>query len=137
MKSRPLLKHIANCLCGGIKIKVSGKLRDVSNCHCKQCMKTHGNYAAYSACDQKNITFINKKTLKWFFSSKVAKRGFCTKCGASFFYKKLNSNQISISAGMFNNKTKLKTYANIFTKGKMGYYKLDKSIPKYVKHINK
>ena len=59
----------AECECGGIKIKVKSKLRHVMNCHCSQCMKTHGNYAAYTACLEEDITFINKKTLK-FFSTK-------------------------------------------------------------------
>ena len=60
MKSKTNSK-IAKCLCGGIKIKVSGKLRDVINCHCIQCMRTHGNFAAYTNCLEENLTFINKK----------------------------------------------------------------------------
>ena len=122
---------IASCLCGGIKIKVIGKLRHVSNCHCSQCMKTHGNFAAYTACPEENITFINKKTLKWFKSSNIAKRGFCSTCGASMFYQLLKSKNISIAAGMFRNPTKLKTYSNIFTKGKLDYYKLDSRMSKF------
>ena len=122
---------IAKCLCEGVKIKVKGKLRHVINCHCSQCMKTHGNYAAYTACLEDNITFINKKTLKWFKSSNIAKRGFCSVCGASIFYKLQKSRNISIAAGMFHNPTKLKTRSNIFTKGKLDYYKLDSRMPKF------
>ena len=121
----------ASCLCGGIKIKVNGKLRHVSNCHCSQCMKTHGNFAAYTACLEDRIDFINKKTLKWYRSSKIAKRGFCSNCGASIFYKLLKSENISIAAGMFHNPTKLKTHSNIYTKGRLDYYKLDSKIPKF------
>ena len=94
-------------------------------------MKTHGNYAAYTACLEEDITFINKKTLKWYKSSNIAKRGFCSVCGASIFYKLLKSKNISIAAGMFHNPTKLKTHSNIFTKGKLDYYKLDSRIPKF------
>ena len=122
---------IAKCLCEGVKIKVKGKLRQVINCHCAQCMKTHGNYAAYTACLEDDIIFINKKTLKWYKSSNIAKRGFCAICGASIFYKLLKSRNISIAAGMFRNPTKLKTYSNIFTKGKLDYYKLDSRMPRF------
>ena len=124
----------AKCLCGGVKIKIKNKLRHIINCHCSQCMKTHGNYAAYTSCQEYNVTFISKKTLKWYKSSKIAKRGFCSKCGASMFYKRLKSKNISIAAGMFNNPTKLKTYLNIFTKDKMDFYKLDKSLPRFTKY---
>ena len=67
----------AECECGGIKIKVKSNLRHVMNCHCSQCMKTHGNYATYTACSENNIVFVNKRTLKWYKSSKSSKRGFC------------------------------------------------------------
>ena len=124
---------IAKCLCGGIKIKIIGKLRQVINCHCSQCMKTHGNFAAYTNSLEKNITYISKSTLRWYHSSNFAKRGFCSKCGASVFYKIKKSDNISISAGMFTNPTKLKTHSNIHIKGKLDYYKIHHSLPKFRK----
>ena len=131
---KKLSSRIAKCLCGGIKIKVIRKIRHVINCHCSQCMKTHGNYGAYTACPEDNITFVNKKTLKWYKSSNIAKRGFCSTCGASMFYKLIISKNISIAAGMFSNPTKIKTNSNIFTKGKLDYYKLDPRLPKFDKY---
>ncbi|MBI29485.1 MAG: S-(hydroxymethyl)glutathione synthase [Pelagibacteraceae bacterium] len=123
--------RLAECLCGGIKMSIAGQLRKVSNCHCSMCMKTHGNFAAYTSCKEYKIKFLNKKTLRWYKSSNIAKRGFCNKCGASLFYKRNNSENISISAGMFRNPTGLKTNMNIFTKGKLDYYVLDNKIKKY------
>ena len=123
----------ASCLCKGVNFKICGEFRPVINCHCIQCTKTHGNFAAYTACEEQNMSFINKSTLRWFKSSKIAKRGFCVKCGASFFYKKYKSKNISIAAGMLKSPTKLKTYANIYVKKKMDYYKLDPKIPKFAK----
>ena len=125
---------IISCLCGGIQLKTKGPLRHVSNCHCRQCMKTHGNYAAYTNVLAKDIKFIKKRTLKWFKSSKKARRGFCNKCGASIFFKFLGSDDISIAAGMFQNPTKLKTTKNIFVKGKLDYYKLDNKLSKFSRY---
>ena len=125
---------IISCLCGGIQLITKGPLRHVSNCHCSQCMKTHGNYAAYTTTPEKDIQFIKKRTLKWFKSSKKAKRGFCNKCGGSMFFKFLGSDNISIAAGMFGNPTKLKTTMNIFTKGKLDYYKLDNKLHKFIRY---
>ena len=125
---------IISCLCGGIQLKTKGPLRHVSNCHCRQCMKTHGNYAAYTNSLEKDIQFIKKKTLKWFRSSKKAKRGFCKKCGASMFFKEIGAKNINIAAGMFNKPVKLKTAVNIFVKGKLEYYKLDNNLPKFKRY---
>jgi len=95
-------------------------------------MKTHGHYAAYTNIEEQNIKFINKRTLKWFRSSRKAKRGFCKKCEASIFFKAIGTKKISIAAGMFNKPVKLKTIMNIFTKKKSDYYKLDHRIPKFM-----
>ena len=130
MKSKRLIRT-AQCLCGGVKIKVFGKLRYVINCHCVQCMKTHGNYATYTSSKKDNIKFMNQKTLQWYKSSSNARRGFCNICGASIFFHRTDNQYISISAGMFSNPTKLKTKIHIFTKGKSDYYVLDNSLPKY------
>ena len=121
----------ASCLCGGIQLRTQGHHRNVQNCHCIQCMKTHGHYAAYTNVGERNVKFLKKKTLKWFRSSKRAKRGFCNKCGASLFFKIIGAKTISIAAGMFNKPIKLKTTMNIFVKGKSDYYKLDSRMPKF------
>ena len=121
----------ASCLCGGIKLKTQGYHRNVQNCHCIQCMKTHGHHAAYTNVEERNVKFLKKRTLKWFKSSKRAKRGFCNKCGASLFFKIIGAKTISIASGMFNKPIKLKTTMNIFVKGKSDYYKLDSRMPKF------
>ena len=121
----------ASCLCSGIKLKTQGYHRNVQNCHCIQCMKTHGHHAAYTNVEERNVKFLKNRTLKWFKSSKRAKRGFCNKCGASLFFKIIGAKTISIAAGMFNKPIKLKTTMNIFVKGKSDYYKLDSRMPKF------
>ena len=124
----------AKCLCGNISFKTSGYHRDVQNCHCVQCLKTHGHHAAYSKVEEKDLKFLSKKSLKWFKSSKRAKRGFCSNCGASIFFKVIGTNSVCIAAGIFNNPTKLKTSMEIFTKGKSDYYKINSKLPKYARY---
>ena len=124
----------ASCLCGGIKLKTQGYHRNVQNCHCIQCMKTHGHHAAYTNVEERNVKFLKKRTLKWFKSSKRAKRGFCNKCGASIFFKFIKNDTISISAGLFKNPTGLKEKINIFVKNKLDYYKLNSNLSKNNKY---
>ncbi len=124
----------AECLCKGVSMTIKGEFRPVINCHCVQCAKTHGNYAAYTSVLEENIFFKSKKTLKWFESSKKAKRGFCGTCGSSIFFKRYESRSISISAGLFRNPSKLKTVSHIFVKNKRDYYKILDNLPKYKKY---
>ena len=53
-----------SCLCGGVKFKTKGFHRQISNCHCIQCMKTHGHYAAYTNVEEQDVKFIKKRTKK-------------------------------------------------------------------------
>ena len=64
----------ASCLCGGIKFKTEGSHRDVQNCHCIQCMKTHGHYAAYTKIEEQNIKFIKKRKYKIYLATKLILR---------------------------------------------------------------
>tara|TARA_Y100001970_G_C14249993_1_gene871101 strand:+ start:3422 stop:3826 length:405 start_codon:yes stop_codon:yes gene_type:complete len=124
----------ASCLCNGVSMTIKGQFRPVINCHCIQCTKTHGNYAAYTSVLEQNIIFKSKKTLKWFQSSAKAKRGFCKKCGSSIFFKRIGSKAVSISAGLFRNPSKLKTISHIYVKNKRDYYKITDDLPKFNKY---
>ena len=124
----------ASCLCKGIVMTIKGEFRPVVNCHCIQCTKTHGNYAAYTSVLEESITYKSKNTLKWFSSSTKAKRGFCNKCGASIFFKRNNSRAVSISAGLLRNPSKLKTISHIYVKNKRDYYKILDKLPKFDKY---
>ena len=124
----------ASCLCKGVNISIRGEFRPVINCHCIQCTKTHGNFAAYTSVLEENIFFKSKKTLKWFKSSTKARRGFCTNCGASIFFKRSGSKSVSISAGLFKKPTKLKTISHIYIQNKRDYYKISDNLPKFKKY---
>ena len=124
----------ASCLCKGVNISIRGEFRPVINCHCIQCTKTHGNFAAYTSVLEKNIFFKSKKTLKWFNSSTKARRGFCNNCGASIFFKRSGSKSVSISAGLFKKPTKLKTISHIYIQNKRDYYNISDNLPKFKKY---
>ena len=124
----------ASCLCNGVSMQITGEFRPVINCHCIQCTKTHGNFAAYTSVLESNIEYKSKKTLKWYKSSKIAKRGFCKTCGASIFFKRYGSKGVSISAGLFRNPSKLKIKSHIYIKNKRDYYEIKDDLPKFNKY---
>ena len=112
------------CLCGAVRYEIDGPLRDVVTCHCGQCLKTHGNYAAYSATDKKNLRLIEDRGLAWYDSSDKAKRGFCRECGASLFWKPTFADYVAVSAGSMDGPTGLKVARHIFTREKPDWYEI-------------
>ena len=119
------------CLCGSVKFKLKGKLRDIINCHCGQCLHTHGHFAAYTAVKKNDLEFIKDDGLKWYRSSNEARRGFCKVCGASIFFERLGGNKMSISAGMLVLDQFVKTSGHIFFDLKPSYYEINDKLPKF------
>lgn len=112
------------CLCGAVRFRLFGPLRDVVNCHCGQCRRTHGNFAAYTRVKRAAFAFDERQGLRWFDSSDKARRGFCRHCGASLFWERTDGQTISISAGCLDQPSGLKTTHDIFVSDKGDFYEL-------------
>lgn len=112
------------CLCEGVRYKLVGECREVINCFCEQCQKTSGHHVAATGVDQDQFELINDSTLEWYESSDFARRGFCNRRGSSLFWKKHDSNGISIHAGTIDKPTYLKTSENIFVEDMSDYHNL-------------
>ena len=125
------ISHRGQCQCGAVQYSVNGSLRDVVNCHCKQCQRIHGNYAAYTAVDKGRLTLNTSHGLKWYQSSKNVRRGFCQECGASLFWEPLNKEYVCIAAGTLDTPTKLTTTRHIFVADAGDYYHLDDKLEKF------
>lgn len=111
------------CLCGGVRYEVHGSLRPVVACHCTQCRKTSGHYVAATDCAASDIKIV-ETTLKWFKSSDVAERGFCSRCGSNLFWRRFGKPKISIWAGTLDGQTGLRLAFQIHAESKGDYYDL-------------
>ncbi len=119
------------CLCGAVRYRLTGKIRQVVNCHCGQCLKTHGHHAAYSAALRDGLELIEDRGLIWYQSSEAARRGFCGVCGSSLFWDAPRNAFVSVAAGTLDTPTRLRTLGNIFVSDKPDYYELDENLPAY------
>ena len=119
------VRATGRCLCGAVAYEVRGPLRDVVNCHCRQCLRTHGHVAAYSRVSRADLTMTEARGLKWYRSSEAARRGFCQECGASILWDELERDSVSIAAGSIDEPTGLKTIRHIFVADKGDYYEIE------------
>ncbi|MDR6290475.1 hypothetical protein E9232_003001 [Inquilinus ginsengisoli] len=110
------------CLCGAVRYRVTGPLRQVVACHCGQCRRTSGHFAAFTACASGDLVLERNKGLRWYRSSPEASRGFCGECGASLFWAVTGGPRVSIAAGTLDGATGLRIDAHLFTADKGDYY---------------
>jgi hypothetical protein len=123
--------HTGRCLCGGVTYRILGPLRDVTACHCSQCRRTSGHYAAMASAPTTAIEMLASASLRWFRSSPMAERGFCTICGGNIFWREIGGDQTSITAGTLDLPTQLKIARHIFIADKGDYYALDDDAPQF------
>ena len=118
-----------SCLCGAVRYEVTGTLRDVVECHCAMCRKTHGHIGAYTATPKGSLHLVEARDLKWYRSSENARRGFCSECGGSLFFEPSNKDYIAIAAGTLDPPTGLKTVLQIHVDSAGDYYDIAAGIP--------
>ena len=69
-------RYLGGCLCGAVKFQIYGQMRQIINCHCGQCRRTHGHYAAYSSVEKSKFKFIRDTGLKWLDEEIAGKQTF-------------------------------------------------------------
>ena len=121
-----------SCNCGAVTWEVRGEMRPILACHCSQCRKQSGLYFAATAADDDTLT-ISGDTLKWYWASPEtmpeAKRGFCSHCGCSLFWKNEKETFTSILAGSIDGDTGLEIAQHIFVDDKPDWYEITDGKP--------
>jgi hypothetical protein len=56
-------QHSGGCLCGGVRYAVNAPLRGVIACHCGQCRRTSGHYAAMTNAPTEHLVLVRSDTL--------------------------------------------------------------------------
>jgi hypothetical protein len=118
------------CLCGAVRYEVIGRLRDVVNCHCGRCRRTHGHVGAYTEAASSDLVLLQARGLAWYVAD-GRERGFCRECGASLFWRRTGGASTSIAAGTLDEPTGLRTVAHIYVGSKGDYYEIADRLPRY------
>ncbi len=121
------------CLCGGVRYQLTGSCRDIINCHCENCRRTHGHIAAYTSVIRSDLELVNQQTLQWYHDeSPDTYRGFCNHCGASLFWDaRDDSGKVSVSAGSLDNSGELKTVGHVYVSEAGKYYQINDELPRF------
>jgi hypothetical protein len=97
----------------------------VIHCHCSDCRRWHGNFAAYAVAKLADFEITEgAEKLRWYESSEKARRGFCPECGSSILKDNKDGEKIVLSVGALEAPTELAFLKNIFEDSKGDYYTL-------------
>ena len=121
------------CLCGGVRYRITGPRCNIVCCHCANCRRTQGHFAAYTALERTDLQMLADSTLSWYHDvSPDTRRGFCKCCGASLFWDANDGKgRISVAAGSLDDSGELETVGHIFVSEAGGYYRIDDDLPRF------
>jgi hypothetical protein len=112
-----------HCLCGSVTFETVAP-HSIDVCHCSMCRRWVGG-PFVGADFRGGVTVTNDATLVWYDSSEWAKRGFCSTCGSSLFYRlKADEAFWAICAGTLDLPEGSALGKEIFVDEKPGYYAL-------------
>jgi hypothetical protein len=131
------IKATGGCLCGAVRFKIIGELRNIVNCHCSKCRRFHGNFGAYTSVKEVDLILLEQRGLSWYESitdeSPNVYRGFCSECGSSLFWHPRDQDKIAVAAGALDEPTHLQTIGHVWISQSSDYYSINDDLPKFDK----
>ena len=111
------------CLCGAVTYTVSGRLREVTDCHCERCRRFTGHHMAASATAVADLEIEDPTGQLTWHPVPGAAYGFCATCGSSLFWRAdADHTQVSICAGTLETPTGLRTVEAWWTSQASDYF---------------
>jgi hypothetical protein len=87
------------CLCGALRYEATPDHREGYYCHCRMCQLAFGNTrAAYFNLRKDQVRWMTQPPA-YYASSKIARRGFCNRCGTPLSFEFLDSERMDLSVG--------------------------------------
>jgi hypothetical protein len=95
----PLPPLHGGCLCAQVRYEATPEHRDGYYCHCRMCQLAFGNTrAAYINLRKAQVRWLTSPP-SYYASSKIARRGFCGRCGTPLSFEFLDSQSMDLSVG--------------------------------------
>lgn len=117
------------CLCGANRFSLPGPMGEVTACHCRQCRKTSGHYAASFDASEPDLHW-QARHLAEYVTPGGGRRGFCPGCGTSLFFRAADGS-FSVEAGCIEAPTGGRLAGHIFVADKGDYYALTDGLPQW------
>ena len=109
------------CLCGAVKITLTGQHNDVDICHCSMCRRWSSgpNMAIHVG---KSIEIEGRDYVTVYPSSDWAERAFCRVCGSNLYYRIVEADDYVVSAGIFEDQSNRVLVSQFFIDEKPEFY---------------
>lgn len=117
------------CLCGAVRYEVAATNRDGYYCHCRMCQLAFGNTrAAFFNVPQAAVRWTAGSPT-WYASSKIARRGFCNRCGTPFSFAFLDSKNMDLSIGSLDDPDAFRPESHFAIESRLPHWHVEDGLP--------
>jgi hypothetical protein len=123
-----------DCLCGGVRIEISGKVGPLVYCHCSCCRKAQGTaFSANADVRMQYWTYLAGEDLvREFESSPGVFRAFCSRCGSSLYSRRPDAPDVRrVRLGILNDDAGRRALAHFFVGSKAPWFEITDDLPQF------
>ena len=100
------------CQCGLVRYATRVEDDEAYYCHCRMCQKAFGNlFGAFFFALEESVVWEDEEP-SYFRSSKIARRGFCRRCGTPLSFEDLESGEVHLTVGSLDEPGQLRPVAH-------------------------
>ena len=124
----PLPPLPGGCLCGAVRYEATPTHRDGYYCHCRMCQLAFGNTrAAYFNLRKAEVRWLNAPS--YYASSKIARRGFCARCGTPLSFEFLDNERMDLAVGSLDEPSLLKPTEHFAVESRLAAWHAEDGLP--------
>ena len=126
--------YTGGCLCGAIRYKINGPIRDIVYCHCSQCRKAQGSaFATNGIVGSDDFEILDGTDLLTGYESTPGQtKYFCGTCGSPIMSRAASSpDQVRVRVGTVDTDIAERPVAHIFVTSKANWEDIAGDLPQY------
>lgn len=116
------------CLCGAVRYEARPDHREGYYCHCRMCQLAFGNTrAAYINLRKTEVNWLQQPA--YYASSKIARRGFCSRCGTPLSFEFLDAERMDLSIGSLDDPAAITPTSHFSIETRIANWHADDGLP--------
>ncbi|MFV7771084.1 GFA family protein [Shewanella marisflavi] len=126
-----------SCLCGGIKVAISGPISQIIHCHCSLCRKSSGTaFATNGFVELVDFNLSDEADFLASFEFSPGKlRYFCRRCASPIYSaNEQDSQRIRLRLGILDSAIRERPISHNFVTSKANWEEMDAKLPWYEGH---
>lgn len=126
-------KANGKCLCGAVSFEAKLPSKWVAHCHCTMCRRAHGAaFVTWVGVEETGCSLNDPKgVFARYRSSAEGERGFCSRCGSSFWFRSSRwPGEVHLTLANFDTPLDRAPQAHSFYDTHVDWYAVNDSLPR-------